>query len=99
VEEPFQVCQDRDSIQYLSILKANEYNTRGHVPEVCPQRLLDISNIPVSSSIGLQLLQGVARIGEMNIFHRGIKLTESVEQSWNGKLVFFMSSDAVVPLH
>ena len=44
------------------------------------------------------MLQGVARIEEMNHFHWGIKLTESVEQSWNGKLVFFMSADAVVAL-
>jgi len=45
------------------------------------------------------VLQEVARIGKMNNFHWGVKLTESVEQSWNGKLIFFMSSDAVVALH
>jgi len=45
------------------------------------------------------VLQEVARIGKMNNFYWGLKLTESVEQSWNGKLVFFMSSDAVVALH
>jgi hypothetical protein len=47
----------------------------------------------------LIVLQGVAAIGEMNNCHWGIKLTESVEQRWNGKLVFFMSSDAVLALH
>jgi len=51
------------------------------------------------SFLYLIVLQEVARIGKMNNFHWGLKLTESVEQSWNGKLVFFMSSDAVVALH
>ena len=44
----------------------------------------------------LMLLRGVACIGEMNIFHWGIKLTERMWRSWNGKFVFFMSSDAHV---
>ena len=38
-------------------------------------------------------------MGEVNNFQCRIKLTESMEQSWNFKLVFFMSSDAVVALH
>ena len=65
---------------------------------------LDCVVFPESSAYSLLsflyliVLQGVARIEEMNNFHWGIKLTESVEQSWNGKLVFFMSADAVVAL-
>ena len=38
-------------------------------------------------------------MGEVNNFQCRIKLTESMEQSWNFKLVFFMSSDAGITLH
>ena len=63
---------------------------------------LDCVVFPESSAYSLLsflyliVLQGVARIGDMNNLHWDIKWTESAEQSWNGKLIFFISADAEV---
>jgi hypothetical protein len=92
-------CREcRDLKQHFRISAWRVFQTCCAFRELDSVVLLESCASCLLSSLYSILLQEVACIGELNNFYWRIKLTGRSKQSWKGRLVFFMSSDAVITL-